>query len=229
LSSLRTKKIAYSTASIQFDTLSILPNSLVIRCGDAVLLPSYYQIDYAKARLVLNQKCTDSLRLTYRVLPISFAQLKQHRDTSQLYRVTKGNRDLFLIPPTDDPIDLMETSGLKKTGSIARGVSFGNKQDLSVNSNLNLELSGYIAPNLQLLASVTDNNLPIQPEGNTNKLQEFDQVFVQLFNDQFKMTVGDFWLSKPEGYFMTYKKQNLPTPLKHKSVVRCLKENSTGK
>ncbi len=207
LSSLRTKKIAYSTASIQFDTLSILPHSLVIRCGDAVLLPSYYQIDYAKARLVLNQKCIDSLSLTYRVLPISFAQMQQHRDTSQLYRVTKGNRDLFLIPPTDDPIDLMETAGLKKTGSIARGVSFGNKQDLSVNSNLNLELSGYIAPNLQILASVTDNNLPIQPEGNTNKLQEFDQVFVQLFNDQFKMTVGDFWLSKPEGYFMTYKKR----------------------
>jgi len=207
LSSLRTKKTPFSAKSIQFDTLSVLPNSLVVRCGEQLILPQNYTVDYAKAQLLIHQKCADSLTITYRVLPVSFARKFQLRDTTQLYRVNKGNRDLFLIAPTVDPIELMATNGLKKSGSIARGISFGNKQDLSVNANLNLELSGYIAPNLQLLAAVTDNNLPIQPEGNTNKLQEFDQVFVQLFNDQFKMTVGDFWISKPEGYFMTYKKR----------------------
>ena len=62
-------------------------------------------------------------------------------------------------------------------------------------------------PNLSLLASVSDDNLPIQADGNTNKLQEFDQVFIQIYNDRFKMIVGDFWLYKPQGYFMTYKKR----------------------
>jgi len=78
---------------------------------------------------------------------------------------------------------------------------------LGINSNLNLELSGDLSPNLKLLAAVSDANLPIQPDGNTNKLQEFDQVFIQVYNDKFKLIAGDFWISKPQGYFLNYKKR----------------------
>jgi hypothetical protein len=64
-----------------------------------------------------------------------------------------------------------------------------------------------ISDNLKLTASISDANIPIQADGNTNKLQEFDQVYIQLSNDQFKLITGDFWLSKPAGYFMNYKKR----------------------
>ena len=78
---------------------------------------------------------------------------------------------------------------------------------MGINSNLNLELSGDLSPNLKLLAAVSDANLPIQPDGNTNKLQEFDQVFIQVYNDKFKLIAGDFWISKPQGFFLNYKKR----------------------
>ena len=126
LNTLRIKKIPFSTKNIQFDSLSVLPNSLVIRCGEQLILPQNYTVDYAKAQLLIHQKCADSLTITYRVLPVSFARKFQLRDTTQLYRVNKGNRDLFLIAPTVDPIELMATNGLKKSGSIARGISFGS-------------------------------------------------------------------------------------------------------
>lgn len=131
----------------------------------------------------------------------------QHRDTSLIYSENKGDREKFLIESTDTYSDIFGTSGIRKNGSISRGISFGNNQDLSVNSTLNLELAGEIAPNLKLLASVSDDNLPIQPEGNTNKLQEFDQVFIQIYNDRMKLIAGDFWISKPTGYFLTYRKR----------------------
>lgn len=207
-STLREKKVVSDSLVFELDTLSIYPGSMECRCGEQTLTFADYEIDFAAAKLHLKTPCKDSLSIQYRVLPIRFSQTTSARDTSLIYSARKGDREKFLIDPTTtNNFDLFGNSGLQKSGSISRGITFGNRQDLSVNSSLNLELSGYITPNLQVLASVTDDNLPIQPEGNTNKLQEFDQVFIQLFNDRFKLIAGDFWLSKPEGYFMTYKKR----------------------
>jgi hypothetical protein len=206
-SAMRTKTIIAKSRIIQLDTLSIVPQSLIVLCGKNVLLPANYEFDPGTATLSLRSFCSDTLSVSYRVFLVNFTKPLFYRDTTLLFDTKKGDREKYLIAATNDPLELLGTSGLKKSGSISRGISFGNRQDLSVNSTLNLELSGYVSPNLQILASVTDDNLPIQPAGNTNKLQEFDQVFIQLFNEQFKLTAGDFWISKPMGYFMTYKKR----------------------
>lgn len=206
LSNVREQKIAWAD-TIQLDTLTIYPNSFEVFCGNRPLDAAAYRLDYARARLLLFEKCDDSLNVKYRVLPMNLAQRYSLRDTSLIYTRDKGIRDRFLIAGGSATNDIFGGTGLTKSGSISRGISFGNNQDLGVNSTLNLELSGQIAPNLKLLASVSDDNLPIQPQGNTNTLREFDQVFIQVYNDQLKLIAGDFWLYKPTGYFMVYKKR----------------------
>lgn len=206
-SSLRNLKIAATSTEMKLDSLSIYPNSFKAFCGTQPLTKDDYLLDYSKSTFQLLVTCTDSVSIEFRVLPISFAKVYQTRDTSLIYHQNKGDYEKFLIQSKDVYGDIFGNTGLQKNGSISRGISFGNNQDLSVNSTLNLELSGDIAPNLKLLASVSDDNLPIQPDGNTNKLQEFDQVFIQVYNDKFKLIAGDFWISKPQGYFMNYKKR----------------------
>lgn len=205
--SYKVQTIPSTLQPIQLDSMSIVPNSLFVKCGTKVLLPYEYQIDYTAATLRLFRLYDAPLTVSYRTMSFNFNQSFRLRDTTIVYQQYKGKQEGYFIPANVDASDLMGMNGLQKSGSILRGVMFGNRQDLSVNSSLNLELSGYIAPNLQLLASVTDNNLPIQAEGNTNKLQEFDQVFIQLFNDKFKLIAGDFWIKKPVGYFMSYQKR----------------------
>jgi len=207
VSNLRVKKIQYSDSIIKLDSLSIYPNSFTIKCNGNELTNEDYELSFASSELRLNAKCATDLEVNYRVFTIDLSENYQKRDTSIIYNRKKGDRENFLIRSRGTQNDIFGGTGLNKSGSISRGVSFGNNQDLGVNSTLNLELSGQIAPNLKLLASVSDDNLPIQPEGNTNKLREFDQVFIQVYNDRFKMIAGDFWLYKPQGYFMKYKKR----------------------
>jgi hypothetical protein len=204
---MRTRKVAVSQGNIRLDSVSIQPGSERVYCGGQLLTAGDYNLNYGSSTFGLKNSCSDTILITYRVLPIDFSMRMRRRDTSMIYSFAKGNMDRFLIQPGSEAQDILGTGGLQKSGSISRGVTFGNRQDLSVNSSLNLELTGYVAPNLQVLASVTDDNLPIQPEGNTNKLQEFDQVFIQLFNDRFRLQAGDFWIYKPEGYFLTYRKR----------------------
>ncbi len=205
--SLRTYTFKASTDTLVLDTLSIYPNSFQVFHGAEILPFEAYYLDHTKARFALITGLDDSIRVVYRVLPFNLAKVYSSRDTSIIYNQKKGDWEKYLITNQYDVSDVFGGSSISKSGSISRGVSFGNNQDLGVNSTLNLELSGDIAPNLKMIASVSDDNLPIQPDGNTNKLQEFDQVFIQIYNDRMKLIAGDFWISKPKGYFLTYKKR----------------------
>lgn len=203
----KTVKIAENEA-IFIDSLTIYPNSFQAFCGDRLLTWEDYDLDLTNGTLRLKNSCSSDIRLTYRVFPINFAEKIQRRDTSLIFEEDKGNRDHFMVEATTNNYDLFGTTNLQKNGSISRGISFGNNQDMSVNSSMNLELAGELTPNLKVLASISDANIPIQADGNTNKLQEFDKIFIQLYNDDFKLIGGDFWLTRPKkGYFMNYTKK----------------------
>jgi hypothetical protein len=201
------RKVITGNGPIRIDTLSIYPSSFKLFCGSRQLKIEDYTIDHASSTLTILYECADSLIAEYQVLPMDLSKVYAVRDTSIIYQSYKGDRDKFLITNNYELNDVFGGNSLNKSGSISRGVTFGNNQDLGINSSLNLELSGEISQNLKILASLSDDNLPIQPDGNTAKLQEFDQVYIQIYNDRLKLVAGDFWLYKPKGYFMSYKKR----------------------
>jgi len=83
---------------------------------------------------------------------------------------------------------------LQKSGSIVRGFTVGSNRDLSLTSGLRLQLSGKILSDVEIAAALTDENTPIQPEGTTQTLQEFDKVFVEIRSTNLAATLGDFTL-----------------------------------
>ena len=64
--------------------------------------------------------------------------------------------------------------------SISRKFSIGNNQDFTLNSALNLQLVGELSEDLSIVANITDKNVPIQPEGNSRMIQDFNKIFLQL-------------------------------------------------
>jgi len=208
LSSLRSKTIAWPSDTITLDSLSPDPRSLRIYSGDEMLDSTSFKLIPGTGQLIpLKSPSTDSVEVVYRVFPINFSRRFQRRNSS----IIRPEADYYANPYTFQPEARRESvfgsTRLNKTGSISRGLGFGNNQDLNVNSTLSLQLNGKLTDDINVLASITDDNIPIQPEGNTAQLQEFDQVYIQLYDDKSKLTAGDFIIRRPTGYFSTYFKR----------------------
>lgn len=85
----------------------------------------------------------------------------------------------------------LDGSNLIQSGSLSRGFTIGNRQDLSLESGLRLNLSGEIAEGVSVTAVLTDRSTPIQPDGTTQTLREFDRIFIEMRSEESRLQMGD--------------------------------------
>ncbi len=146
----------------------------------------------------------DSISISYRVL--DFRMSYYTKNTNTVYDIYEENP--FKYTPTNKAI-ASKYGSLNTMGNVSRGIGFGNAQDVVVNSNLNLRLSGKLDNDIEVLAVISDENNPIQPEGNTQQIQDFDQVYITLKKDSASLTLGDFLMKRPsDSYFINYYKRS---------------------
>ena len=206
----RSKQLVLAKDTLKLDTLTLVPGSIqVFSASGARIDSSMYSVNAAEGLIIFDRKALpgDSIRVSYRAFPFDLGKERKHKDVKNIGVDLYGASNPFSYTPPKASIDLFKTEGLNKSGSISRGIAFGNNQDVSVNSNLNLQLSGKLTKDIDILVAASDDNIPIQPEGNTQQLQEFDKVFIQLSDKRSKLVAGDFVLQRPQGYFMNMNKR----------------------
>ncbi len=213
LSNWRTKTLTINSDSlINLDTLTILPESVELFNGEngQKIAPLYYRVSDKELIWKTQEKgflLPSKIDIRYRVLPFDLSKNYNHIDTSRLLDAADGTYIGFDYSPYEQQTGLLDFQGLDYNGSFARGISFGNNQNLVLNSSFNLQLAGNLGDDVEILAAITDNSIPLQPEGNTQQLQEFDKIFIQLKRRNNTLIAGDYELARPNSYFMNYYKK----------------------
>lgn len=205
----REKTVLVSGDTITLDSLSIVPGTFSLYQNGTKLDSTHYILLPLHSQLVLTDSISrDSMKVKYAVYPFLFTKEHTHKNQERFTTPPDHAINPFLYKPgetkTEDPF---ATGGLNKSGSLSRGISFGNNRDVSVNSSLNLQLSGKLTDEVELMMVATDDNLPLQADGTTQQLQEFDRVFIQLSSKNTKLIAGDFFASRPNSYFMNFNKR----------------------
>lgn len=185
--------------TIFLDSLTIIPSSL--KLADSTI---EFRLLSNENAIIVNTK-RDSIDIEYRTFPFNL----QHVYQDSLFQRVEQNYALgyaFQIKSAQqERIDFGEVN---YDGSLSRGVSVGNTRDLALNSNLNLNINGMLSNDIEVRATINDQNIPFQPDGNTAQIQEFDQVFIEMSKNNTNVRLGDLFLrNQNQGHFIRYNRK----------------------
>ena len=169
-----------------------------------------YQVDFYLGKITLADQDAASesdlpyrLTINYRTLPFAIKQVYKRdlygienpgtditgsRQESSVASEGVPNRHGVLTdnrqPTTDNQLEV--------SGSQTFGISVGSGRGVTPNQELRVNVEGKASENIGVLAMLSDQDLPIQPEGTTENIQDIDQKLIRITHPNMRGTLGDF-------------------------------------
>ncbi len=196
--------LAHPDSSYQLEDRYIIKQTMNVSIGSTQLLMGKdYIWDSQNNKLKLFEEAFEKLKnntdnqlyVSYKVFPLTFKEKYFRR---QLITRTDSLRGTIVQATESAPafsIENIFSKELQANGSLTRGFTVGSNRDMSLNSGFRMQMSGKLSEGVDVVAVLTDENTPIQPEGNTQTLQEIDKVFIELKTKDMSTTLGDFNIS----------------------------------
>ena len=205
------KSFLVKNDTVKIDSVSITPFNFKVFSKQNILIDSSkYTIDFSKALLVFYSKNNtkfSEISVEYTSYPEFLTKEYTIFDSKLIVPKGSNQTQLYSLTTNQQKIPFKPFDGLNTAGNITRGFTTGNNQNGVVNSELDLQIAGKISDKVTLKAAILDTNLPIQENGNTYKLNEFDRVFIELFSDNWSVNAGDIYLNNNETSFLKFNKK----------------------
>lgn len=176
-------------------SLELLPNkdfAYDARTSTVRLTPSFRALIFAAG-----DTRTHHLSLAYSALPL---QLKKAYSRFEV-RSSADDTSRVVVATTPEKSPSKDLfANFQRSGAITRGFQLGSSRDLSLTSGFNLQFSGDIADQVTVTGALTEESIPIQPEGNTQTLRELDRIYINVRGGKYvEATFGDFILDMNAG------------------------------
>lgn len=186
----------------------VIPVTFVLHAPDQTVVPPY-RLDPFNGKITF-ASVPDSgciFQANYRIIPLQLKQVHRHWTISDSVAPTLQGPRPVVVVSQDTMAQAAFEDQLRKNGSIFRGITIGSNQGMQLESGLRLNVAGTIVPGVEVTASLTDQNTPIQPEGNTQTLQEIDKVFIHIQAPHVETTLGDLVVTQQSTFFGAYQRK----------------------
>lgn len=207
----KTKLFTITSDTIYLDSVSISPYYFkVYNASNEIIDINNYEVNFEKSRLILNQyfaPTNTEIKVEYEPLPEFLTKTYFIYDDNLIVPKATSDATLYRYVDKNAKKNFRPFDGLYTSGSLSRGVTVGNNQDAVVNSNFNLQIEGKLSENVGIRASITDNEIPLQEGGYTQRLDEFDKVYMELYSKNWSVKAGDIDLANAESSFMRFQKK----------------------
>ena len=191
----------------------ILTNSeRITEMGGKILVRGVdYQIDFYLGKVTLAERDATiesdrpyRLIINYRTLPFAIKQVYKRdlygvesplTDTTRELLPETGESGRLPGQPFGEPGALPSDDGvsqLEVSGSQTFGISVGSGRGVTPNQELRVNVEGKASDKIGVLAMLSDQDLPIQPEGTTENIQDIDQKLIRITHPNMRGTLGDF-------------------------------------
>jgi hypothetical protein len=204
----RKKSIEVKQDTIQLDSVPINSQKFkILDISKKIILSSDYTIDFSKAMLIINSKKYSKITVEYFRFPEFVTKVYTPFDEKLIIKNTTNNGVLYSLTTNKKASEIKLFDGLETKGFISRGVTSGNNQNAVTNSALDLEISGKLSKDVTLRANIFDTNIPIQENGYSQNITDFDRIFIEMFSDDWRVRAGDISLKNDKSYFLNFTKQ----------------------
>jgi hypothetical protein len=207
-SDFRSKTFEIKKDTIQLDSVPINPQKFKVFDAFKKEIPTLdFLIDFNKGLLIINSKKYPKIIVEYFIFPDFLTKIYTPFDESRILPNTNNNGVLYSLTTNKKQADITLFEGLQTRGFITRGITSGNNQNAVTNASLDLEISGKISENTSLRAKIFDTNIPIQQNGYSQNLTDFDRIFIEMYSKNWRVKAGDIALENTESLFMPINKQ----------------------
>ncbi len=206
----------------------IVPGTEFVVLDGVALDSTAYGFSYGSGTIILHSR-PDSLRsllvVRYSFLPVDLKEQYRRRVMTRRRDKKKQGRTTISKRASSGGDDNARSPGMRlnRSGSITRGITTGSRRDVAIESGLRLQVDGELVDGVRLKAVLTDENTPILPEGTTQRLNEFDRVFIELSSKRGAVQLGDI-----DGRFSTGRYGQLNRKLQGASVRASIPANGPG-
>jgi len=144
--------------------------------------------------------------VSYWFLPVSLPSRSDLRPVARPPRRDPETGKIRTALPSIEE-SMWQSGNLEVRGSKTVQVSSGSRREMTVDQNLRLTIMGQLTDDISVRAFLSDDNLPVIPEGNTEELRDIDKVLVEMKARNWAATLGDFVANRSGSTFGNYRRK----------------------